>query len=121
MKRTFFRILGLSAILLMVFWGCGKDSDNDPQPEPAPPGGRTAEVRMQNFTFSPAALNITRGTTVTWTNNDSDTHSVTADDNSFASPGIPAGGTYSRTFNDAGTISYHCTPHPQMKGTITVQ
>lgn len=30
-------------------------------------------------------------------------------------------GTFSYTFDDAGTFTYHCTPHPMMVGTVIVQ
>jgi plastocyanin len=44
---------------------------------------------------------------------------VTFDDG-VASP-TQSDGTYSRTFAAAGTYTYHCTVHPSMTGTITVQ
>jgi plastocyanin len=119
LKTSGFRPI-ISLMLIFFALGCSDDDDSEPAPQPGP-GGNTVEVVMQNFTFTPASLTIARGTTVTWNNRDSDTHTVTADDNSFSSPGIPNNGSYSRTFNSAGTISYHCTPHPQMKGTIIVQ
>ncbi len=114
--------LTVGLVMLVFAWGCSKDSDSNPQPDPGPtPGGNSANVVMENFTYSPGTLTIARGTTVTWTNRDYDTHTVTADDNSFNSPGITPGGTYSRTFTAADTITYHCIPHPQMQGTIIVQ
>lgn len=123
MKRNF-KGLGLTVSLMtfLLIFGCSKDSNDEPEPQPAPgTGGRTAEVVIQNMAFGPASLTVARGTTVTWTNNENMTHTVTADNNSFSSPNINYLGTYSRTFNDAGTFPYHCTPHPQMKGTIVVQ
>jgi plastocyanin len=30
-------------------------------------------------------------------------------------------GTYTRTFNTAGAYPYHCTIHPGMSGSVTVQ
>ena len=80
-----------------------------------------ASITIQNLAFTPPTIIIPAGSTVTWTNLDNLTHTVTADDESFTSPGIPNGGTYSRVFSTAGTYNYHCTPHPQMKGSIIVQ
>jgi plastocyanin len=83
-------------------------------------GTGTNAVTMQNMSFSPTSLTVTKGTTVTWTNNDNTTHTVTADDNSFNSGDITAGHTYSRTFNTAGTFAYHCIYHSMMKASVVV-
>jgi plastocyanin len=60
------------------------------------------------------------GTKVTWTNNDSLTHTVTADGGAFSQV-VPSGGTFSFTFTKAGTYSYHCAIHRSMTATIIVQ
>ena len=75
-------------------------------------------VTMQNMSFSVTSLTVKAGTTVTWTNNDNTTHTVTADDNSFNSGDITAGHSYTRTFSVAGTFPYHCIYHSMMKATI---
>jgi len=81
----------------------------------------TAAVSMTGIKFVPDALTVTVGTTVTWTNDDTVAHTVTADDGSFDSGMIAPGGTFSFTFNTAGTYPYKCTVHlPDMIGTITV-
>ena len=80
-------------------------------------------VEISNFAFSPASITVKKGTTVTWTNKDSVRHDVIADDPSDAAPNGPLldqGKTYSFTFTKVGTYSYHCTPHPYMKGTVAV-
>jgi plastocyanin len=77
-------------------------------------------VTMQNMSFSTTNLTVTKGTTVTWTNNDNTTHTVTADDNSFISGDIVAGHSFTKTFNAAGTFPYHCTYHSMMKAAIIV-
>jgi plastocyanin len=77
-------------------------------------------VAISGFAFNPPSLNITVGTTITWTNQDSTTHNVKADDNSWGSNDLNKGDTFSYTFNQAGTYSYHCGFHANMKGTITV-
>jgi plastocyanin len=61
------------------------------------------------------------GTTVTWTNNDSVTHTVTADAGAFDSGALSPGHTYSFTFRTSGTYSYHCSIHRSMTATIIVQ
>lgn len=77
-------------------------------------------VTIQNFAFRPAALTVSPGTTVTWTNQDTDTHTVTADDKKFDSKNLAQGKTFSMQFQTAGTHKYHCSIHSYMTGTITV-
>ena len=60
------------------------------------------------------------GTAVTWTNNDTVGHTVTADDGSFKSSTIASGTTFSQTFATAGTFTYHCSIHTSMTATVTV-
>jgi plastocyanin len=74
--------------------------------------------------------NATNGTTVTWTNNDSQPHTVTSGsngqpDNKFNSspnftPLLNPGQTFSFTFTEAGEYPYYCMLHPNMVGTVSV-
>jgi plastocyanin len=82
----------------------------------------TNSVAVQNFTFSPADITVKKGTTVTWTNKDSITHTVTENDGQTGpdSGDLAPGKTYSFTFNTVGTFKYHCAIHPEMLGTVTV-
>ena len=57
---------------------------------------------------------------MTWTNDDSIPHTVTADDSSFDSSGLVQGKTFSFTFDKAGTFAYHCSIHTTMTGTVVV-
>jgi len=80
-------------------------------------------VTISGFSFSPASMTVKVGTTVTWTNKDDVGHTVTADTASGDAPAsqlIAKGQTYSFTFSKAGTYGYHCTPHPDMRGTVVV-
>jgi plastocyanin len=95
----------------------------DSSPTPASVSTSTsgqAEVNIEGFAFSPANLTITTGTTVKWTNKDSVTHKVLADDDSWGSPSLANGENFSFTFTTAGVYAYHCGFHASMKGTITV-
>jgi plastocyanin len=78
-------------------------------------------VEISNFMFTPMTLTVAVGTTVTWKFDDSTQHTVTADDNSFASSPMANGQTFTHTFTTAGTVAYHCSIHPEMTGTITVR
>jgi len=81
----------------------------------------TDKVSIADFAFSPASITVKKGTTVTWTNNDSTAHTVTGDDNTAIDSGtLNKGDTYTFTFNTAGTFAYHCAFHSSMTASVTV-
>ncbi|HEX8856395.1 MAG TPA: plastocyanin/azurin family copper-binding protein [Thermoleophilaceae bacterium] len=89
-------------------------------------GGKTVKVVMKNIQFSPKDVTVTKGGTVEWTNDDSVSHDVTKSGGpgpQFASGtgNLQQGATYKQTFNTPGKITYVCTVHPGMEGTITVK
>jgi plastocyanin len=71
--------------------------------------------------YSPDPIRLTVGSTVTWTNNHTLTHTATADsgawDTGALAPGAMSGPI---TFTTAGTFAYHCRFHGDMHGTIIV-
>lgn len=76
---------------------------------------------INSWGFTPADVTIAAGQSITWTNNGSQAHSATADNaGAFDTGLVQPGDSKSVTFATAGTFTYHCTPHPWMKGTITV-
>jgi plastocyanin len=83
-------------------------------------GGGSA-VEMRQMAFAPQRLEVTAGTTVEWTNRDQLEHTITANDGSWDSGPIAAGGTWRRTFDQPGTYAFHCTPHPFMTGVVVVK
>jgi len=78
----------------------------------------TATVDIVDFSFSPASISVTAGTTVTWTNRGAKPHTVTG--TGFDSGLMSPGATFSFTFATAGTFSYVCDFHSQMTGTVVV-
>jgi len=70
--------------------------------------------------YSPVSFTVTVGTTVTWLNNDTATHTVTESNGMFDSGPLTPGATFSYTFTQPGTYKYSCTYHPWMTGTIIV-
>lgn len=81
----------------------------------------TVRVNIKDLAFSPATLRIKVGQTVEWVNGDPLAHTVTADDKSWGSGFLNQGGRFARRFAVAGSFSYHCEPHPQMKGVVIVE
>jgi LPXTG-motif cell wall-anchored protein len=82
---------------------------------------QAGSVTISDFQFSPGQITVDQGDTVTWSNDGPAGHSATAEDGSFDTGVFPAGESRSHTFSDAGTFSYICTPHPNMRGTIVVR
>ncbi len=79
------------------------------------------QVTIQNFQFAPATVTVPAGTTVTWTNRDDDTHTVTERNKRFSSKVLDPGQTFSYTFTTPGTYTYYCAIHPHMTATVIVK
>src|SRR3989344_1038369 len=69
-------------------------------------------IEISGFAFSPTTLNIKVGDRVTWTNMDSAPHTVTSDSGSeLVSSTLDQRQSYSHTFSQPGTFTYHCRFH----------
>ncbi len=90
-------------------------------PKALPGAGKIVRNGMKNVNYLQGHLQVDVGTTVVWTNTDPLAHTVTAVNKSFNSGLVQPGKTYRHTFNQAGTYSYFCMPHPFMKGVIVVK
>lgn len=77
-------------------------------------------VVIKDFAFTPANLTIKAGDTVTWVNQDSAQHSAWDLNDAFDTGLLATGQSASLTFASAGTFSYRCRPHGNMRGTITI-
>lgn len=91
---------------------------NNPPASSAPVTANT--VSIKNFAFAPETITVKVGTTVTWTNNDQDAHTVTAMDHTFASQPLSPGDSFHFTFTKTGSYAYLCTIHPFMTATVVV-
>ena len=103
------------ATAIVLFVGAGF-SVNAQQPQ-----GGSAEVKIDNFSFSPATINVPVGTTITWTNRDDIPHTVVSDDKVFKSKVLDTDEKFSFTFGKPGTYPYFCSIHPKMTGKVVVQ
>ena len=96
-------------------WGAGSD------PSKETPVVGVTEVRLEDFGFAPANIVIEAGTTVTWTNYDNTDHTVTSDEgDALESERFGKDGTFQHTFDTPGEYYYHCEPHSNMHGLVTV-
>lgn len=86
--------------------------------------GATASVTIQNYAFNPTPDTVLINTTVTWTNRDPETHTVTADSGSpgtWDSGNLMTGSAFTYKLQVRGRYTYHCAIHPTMQGAILVQ
>ena len=127
------RLAVVSAILMFAI-ACGggySSTPDSPSPTPSPtptPGGPSSSVSIPagaqslgNRAFMPDELDVAVGTTVTWMNTDSISHTSTSDANAWNSGIVAPGGQFSFAFQTAGTFQYHCAIHPGMVGTVVVR
>ena len=86
---------------------------------------QTVAVDIRSFGYRNATLQLPVGTRVTWTNRDPVEHTVTSgsadsNDGKFAATLLGPGGSFSHTFEQAGTYRYFCERHHFMRGEIHV-
>ena len=87
----------------------------------APAAAGKAEVKIDNFSFSPAALTVKAGTQITWTNGDDIPHTVVSNGHNFKSKVLGTGEKFTFTAGKPGTYSYSCSIHPNMTGKVVVE
>jgi plastocyanin len=77
----------------------------------ATPTGNAVLISLAEHYFDPSLVKVKVGTKVTWRNFGQQAHNVQARDNSFSSPMMDPGDTFSFTFTKAGKFPYYCVPH----------
>jgi plastocyanin len=103
-----------------------------------PPAAGLTKVTIQDFSYAPSAVTIKVGSTVQWINKGPSSHTTVSDvglwnSGTLSAPGVSndpyggnsAGGSFTFTFTQAGTFTYHCSLHPpsafpNFTGTVTV-
>lgn len=124
MRRILVALCAVLALTLGVA-ACGGDDDSSgggsTSTSAAATSGGGVTIKMQNIQFAPKDTTVKVGQKVTWTNDDSTDHNVTADSGAdFKSKDFGSGGTFEFTPDKAGTIKYECTLHPGMTATLNV-
>ena len=113
-------VLVLAGALLLA--ACGGRGGSGPPGSGSGAATVTKSVTISNFMYSPMTASVAPGSTVTVTNKDSVTHTLTATGGQFDTGDSGPGQT--KTFTapaKAGTYSYICNIHQYMKGTIVVR
>jgi plastocyanin len=81
---------------------------------------QTHTIIIKNFAFVPDHLTVSAGDTIVWKNEDSASHTATAD-TEFDSKQLTTGQSFTFVARKAGSYPYICTFHPYMKGELVVQ
>ncbi len=84
-------------------------------------GGPEAVIEIRDFAFSPGNLEIPRGASVTWTNNDSAPHDATARGDAWRTERLSSRESGTIVFDVAGEYRYYCSIHPSMEATLRVR
>lgn len=132
MRKSVIVVLVIAVVVLGIGLVVMDASPKSPTSQPAgddPRGSTTSTevssagaINIKNNIFSPSQINVAKGGTVVWTNNDTTDHTVTIDNGDGPkSEAIKPGATYEYTFTEARSYQYHCTFHTSMRGTIVVK
>jgi plastocyanin len=103
-------VLAAAAVLALAVTGASQ-----------PASTATKAVAIKAAGFQPATVTIANGDAVKWTNRDTKTHQIVANNGSFASPVIKPGNAYTRVFRVSGTFRYHDALHPALTGKVVVK
>ena len=127
------QVLATFTVLALALLGCGGGPALTPQVTPSsgiPLGGNDTifcgvfntgtVIDMKDLQFNPPDASIAVNGEVDWKNSDNTTHVIKFDSGTTCGT-VMAGQTKKVRFSAAGVYPYHCTIHPDMKGTITVQ
>ncbi|NIP62559.1 MAG: PEFG-CTERM sorting domain-containing protein [Nitrosopumilaceae archaeon] len=127
--------IGSFVVLIAVVTGLGISTpstfaDHATAEVSIPAGTSTPGCEKTDECYIPAEVTVDVGGEVTWTNDDSTSHTVTS-----GTPGSPSeevgsdfdssifmgGETFSHKFEEAGTFDYFCMIHPWMQGKVIVE
>jgi plastocyanin len=103
-------VLAAAAVLALAVTGASQTAST-----------ATKAVAIKAAGFQPATVTIATGDAVKWTNRDTKTHQVVANNGSFASAVIRPGNGYTHVFRSAGTFRYHDALHPALTGKVVVK
>ncbi len=113
--------------VVLIFSGCGgSGGGNDAGAEAAAREDKAdapgTPVKITNFLFEPAEVQVAPGTKVTWTNEDDAAHNIQdlSDLNTPISSELQKSESFSITYEKPGTYPYVCGLHTYMTGTVKV-
>jgi plastocyanin len=109
-------LLVSSMLLVLIVAGCTQEEINQST------SSKTYQISIINSSFSPHTIKISKGDTITWTNLDNTTQSITPDVNYDLKDNIlTQGQSLKYTLYRSGTYRYHSEYNKNMTGTIIVE
>jgi plastocyanin len=78
-------------------------------------------VDIDGMAFTPKAVNVRPGDTITWVNKDMFVHNVTAAAAGVRSGDLKPGQSWRHTVRQGESFDYLCTLHPMMTGRVEVE
>ncbi|HVF01556.1 MAG TPA: cupredoxin domain-containing protein [Rubrobacteraceae bacterium] len=123
MKRlSYLATFAIFALLLVpTAWAQTQDQDQSQgQGVVAVPVPEARSIDIRDNRFEPVDATVAPGSTLMWINYDQAQHTVTADDGQFDSGVLDPGDIFVVTVEGSGRLTYRCTLHPEMKGSVTV-
>ena len=110
LKGPLWRVAGIALVVVMAL-----------VPLALVPAATPAAVNIKDFSFSPPLLTVPAGTTVTWTNHDEASHTITSATGVFGSAGLSSGDRFAQAFTRPATYQYFCSLHPHMRAAVIVK
>ena len=129
MKKTVLKVVVCAVVGAAAGWGTGSRMHllaAAARPASASglagePGNGPVEVKIDNYSFMPADITVSAGTTVTWVNHDDVPHTVRNNDGTIKSKALDTDDKFSMTFDKPGTYEYFCSIHPKMTAKVVVK
>lgn len=116
LKHNLFKMKFLLFLVLLIFSGCKIVEDNI---DISVTEKDIIDVEIRNSEINPSNIVIAKGSSVKWTNYDSQGHTITIE-NYLDSKTILPGESFIYTFNDIGEYEYFCKIHNSIEGIVIV-
>jgi plastocyanin len=124
MRRTTYVAALLIVASLMLMPPAGAQQEEQVQGAgdqgTAAPTPNVWKVSINDFFFYPADATIASGDSIAFINEGNEAHTVTSDDGQFDSGPLNPGEYVGVSFEGSGTLTYHCSMHPEMVGSVSV-
>jgi plastocyanin len=117
MKKTMLKVVVCAAVVAALGWIAGGRTHLFAAAAAAGP----VEIKIDNYSFTPADITVAAGTTVTWVNHDDVPHTVRNNDGTLKSKALDTDDKFSMTFDKPGTYEYFCSIHPKMTAKVVVK
>lgn len=125
-RGQFWLLIGLAVIAALVITMLLLKNEPAPTEQDSFTPAATARVDVSATGFTPATIQVNKGTIVTWTNNDDKGHSVVANSGTNASPELKSdplvkGQAYHYKFTKSGTYYYHDGQNATVNAVVVVK